>query len=1034
MKLRILLFCVLTLLATSASAQGTYATIPTGTDLYQYFMENPVPMQQDMTWYDLEAGGTYSISYTLDFEGAKVGIRSSESNRPTVTLSEEGQLKSGNAFCVENVNFECAQSTKAFFQLSNTPGVEPDASLNNHYIITEPIAFTNCDIINVQSYLIYDGGAGGLKYCLKDVIFDRCLVKLASGEKMANSGSSIISMYNAGGFINDLTLQGSTFWNSTSNDANYFIRYNNAGRCDRAGFATNSVNIINCTFYNICKTTQMANYTGFRGKATSIFDIRKNIFVNCGNKQVARRFLGSTTSNSNILFDLNTYWYDGESNDGAGYDNGTILTTDPGFANAEAGDFTISGAQQLEYKTGAPRWGGKMSFIAQIEKDGIYYEIDSDSKTAAVLPSKSTVTDGNGRPLLYQQEVINIPATITYDNTQYTVNEIRNNAFASCFNLSDVTIPASVTKFGTGIFSNCTQLANVTLPEGMTEISDNMFYRCTNLKQIQLPSTVKSIGSDAFSQCSRLEDIIFSTDLQDIASFAFNSCSSLQSVNLPEGLKTIGNNAFYCRMLSQVTLPQSLETIGAEAFYNTIITQITIPANVTSIGLRAFYGLRQSFSVDAANTKYSSQDGILFDKDKTTLIQAPLLIEGTYTVPNTVKTIGESAFTYCTALEGIILPEGLTKIDDTAFMSTNSLTSVDFPQSLTYISESAFNYSGLTGAVSIPTGVVNDRWWYAFNRCENLKAINVAEGNPSASSDQGVVYNKEKTNLLVMPEGFEEAYSILPTTKTVGFYEFNSDMNYYDYGGAIWNCHALTSLHIPASVNIIVRESLRNNSALKAITVDESSQYFTSVDGVLFDKQKKSIYAFPEGREGSYQIPDGVETLTQRLFDYAMKLNHIDVPASVSRLANFVFNGLYQNSITWLNEEPLQYNTYVPSTAPEYSYERGIPASELNKVFSYMFAISPEDAEWMGVQAKDATILNVPDASVAAYKNDLRWSNIGFNIQGLSSAGIEEAKTATSMATPTQYFTLDGKRINKPQRGLNIVRMSDGTTKKVMMK
>ena len=75
--------------------------------------------------------------------------------------------------------------------------------------------------------------------------------------------------------------------------------------------------------------------------------------------------------------------------------------------------------------------------------------------------------------------------------------------------------------------------------------------------------------------------------------------------------------------------------------------------------------------MDAANTKYSSQDGILFDKDKTTLIQAPMLIEGTYTVPNTVKTIGESAFTYCTALEGIILPEGLTKIDDTAFMSTN---------------------------------------------------------------------------------------------------------------------------------------------------------------------------------------------------------------------------------------------------------------------------------------------------------------------------------------------------------------------------
>ena len=183
---------------------------------------------------------------------------------------------------------------------------------------------------------------------------DDCTIQLEPTDGMSNS--SVFYVYDGGGFINDFTMTNTTVWNANANTFKYLIRYNNSGRCDRAGYTTNSINIKNCTMYNVVKTGQMCNHGGFDGQATSNYDVENNIFVDCGSHQVARRFVGRLSDAAKIVFNNNTYWFDGEANDQTGYDTGYILTTDPAFANAAEGDFRPSGAEQLSMKTGDPRW------------------------------------------------------------------------------------------------------------------------------------------------------------------------------------------------------------------------------------------------------------------------------------------------------------------------------------------------------------------------------------------------------------------------------------------------------------------------------------------------------------------------------------------------------------------------------------------------------------------------------------------------------------------------------------------------------
>ena len=344
-----------------------FATLSNGADLFQYFTENPLPDTTDELIIYLEAGGKYTMSGTIDFSNHNVVLRTaSKTNYATIVYGENGSLEYCGKLTLKYLNFDCALSTKPVLAFSATPaeGIL-DTNNNNHNQIKDPTAIMNCNFTGVTGMFMYDNK---VKYCLKTFVMDNCLLHLES-VKMSNN--SIFYIYDGGGFINDFTITNSTVWNTGESDQKYFVRYNNSGRCDRAGYNTNSMTFLNNTFYNICKGGQMCNHGGFDGRNTSNYDIENNIFVDCGNKQVPRRIIGRRAEGADIKFGYNTYctYENGvatfelegapDTVEGAKMeydDSKTALQTDPAFVNVANGDFTPQGAEQVARKTGDPRW------------------------------------------------------------------------------------------------------------------------------------------------------------------------------------------------------------------------------------------------------------------------------------------------------------------------------------------------------------------------------------------------------------------------------------------------------------------------------------------------------------------------------------------------------------------------------------------------------------------------------------------------------------------------------------------------------
>ena len=343
-----------------------YATIPAGSELSKYFTDNPVPESDEAVYYDLEPGAQYTLDDILDFSNHKVVLRTtSKTSYATITYGQSGGIEYCGGLSLKYLNFDCAATSKPVLAFSATPaeGIL-DADNNNHNQITDPTTIQNCNFTGVKGMMLFDNK---VKYCLKTFYMENCLVHL---ESVGMSNNSIFYVYDGGGFINDFTISNSTIWNTGESDFKYMIRYNNSGRCDRAGYTSNSINIMNSTMYNLCVSGQMCNHGGYDGRATSNYIVTNNIFVNCGSAQVPRRIVGRR-GGGDIKFANNTYcnYEDGVAKfelegapdyvEGAKseYDDSkSALQCDPAFVDPANGNFTPQGAEQLSLRTGDPRW------------------------------------------------------------------------------------------------------------------------------------------------------------------------------------------------------------------------------------------------------------------------------------------------------------------------------------------------------------------------------------------------------------------------------------------------------------------------------------------------------------------------------------------------------------------------------------------------------------------------------------------------------------------------------------------------------
>jgi hypothetical protein len=281
---------------------------------------------------------------------------------------------------------------------------------------------------------------------------------------------------------------------------------------------------------------------------------------------------------------------------------------------------------------------------------------------------------------------------------------------------------------------------SVIIEDDITSIGNQTFYECINLSSITIPNSVTSIGE-----------------------WAFYGCNSLSSVIIPIGITSIGNATFYeCSSLISVTIPNGVTSIGEWAFgWCEGLSSVIIPNGVISIGNYAFYGCNSLTAIDVQenNTAYASENGVLFNKEKTILIQYSAgKPDVDYTIPGSVTRIEDRAFFYSGSLVSITIPESVTGIGYAAFSRCSSLTSVTIPDGVTNIGIYTFSDCSSLVSFTIPESVtsIGD---YAFFNCTGLTSV--TNLNPTPQSINSTVFTNVNISdvTLYVPAESEALYN-----------------------------------------------------------------------------------------------------------------------------------------------------------------------------------------------------------------------------------------------------------------------------------
>lgn len=401
---------------------------------------------------------------------------------------------------------------------------------------------------------------------------------------------------------------------------------------------------------------------------------------------------------------------------------------------------------------------------------------------------------------------------------------------------------------------SCTGVINIsetfgTLP--VTSIGHSAFKGCSGLTKIVIPFGVTNVGDSSFYLCSGLTDVAFGdgplihtqSRLTQIGSQAFYGCRRLTNIAIPKGVTNIGDWAFtLCSRLTNITIPDSLTTIGVGAFFGCDgLTSVTIPSGLTKIQWQSF----------------ASCNGLT-----------------RIAIPANIIEIGTAAFSQCFNLTNVTISSGVRNIDNEAFDRCSSLTGITIPNSVNRIGDWAFSGCVRLNLIMIPNSITNIGYG-AFAGCAGLTNIDVeTPGNRFYKSVDGVLF-KDRGSLLLYPPGRAGPYIISDGVTSIDRSAFSKSL--------------VTRITIPNSVTYIGNGAFSDCPKLERIDVGLTNINYSSVDGILHDRNAHTLVQCPGRRSGALSIQNSVTNIGNDSFFGCSALTSIEIPNGVTIIGSGAF-------------------------------------------------------------------------------------------------------------------------------------------------
>lgn len=552
--------------------------------------------------------------------------------------------------------------------------------------------------------------------------------------------------------------------------------------------------------------------------------------------------------------------------------------------------------------------------------------VTADSKAAANNPFyRAGYISGNAKDIVVNigsaggSAVNSVPAYMFY-NIPANPNKIKKVNF--------VNVSADA-KFGDYAFANCTSLTNVDFGK-VAVIGRYAFSQCTALAGINVPSTVTTIDRGAFNGCTKLSGVYWDSNMQleVIGQQAFESCSALTSFTIPSSVKNINGNAFNLSGLTSITIPENVASIGSGAFgkcanlatvnYNAIhatgVLSSPFDGSGSASGIEVYIGKGTTSKINYIHRSLFKNTNITKVEINNVEISMSLgdevfrncnsLTSVKFSSSCNIKSLGTSAFEGCTALQTVILPNGLTEIGEQTFYNCSSLYSISesgngiaVPSGVTAIGAKAFSGCSSIFSLSLPV-TVESIGEQAFYNCisllevRDLSNLHITEGstdNGHAGYYAKHIYSSGSSYITTNQESGYVIYNDSSNKYLLGYVGDNTELNLADitgefeiYTGAFKGNLVIEKVNIPSNATKLGQEAFSGCAALKEITISSNINEFGT-----------AVFYGCVSLTG-VELPEGISIIPASMFENCSALRSINIPSTVTTIGASAFKGCSQ--------------------------------------------------------------------------------------------------------------------------------------------